>query len=64
MIRIILLFFFVIIFFNTSDIQAEKVEIINKIGTDVITNIDIENEYKYLIALNNNYKSIEKKKNL
>ncbi len=62
MIRIILLFFFVIIFFNTSDIQAEKVEIINKIGTDVITNIDIENEYKYLIALNNNYKSIEKKK--
>ena len=62
--RKLFLFFFVIIFLKVSIIHAEKVEIINKVGTDIITNIDIENEYKYLIALNNNYKSIEKKKNL
>ncbi len=60
--KINLLFLFIIILFNASNIKAEKVEIINKIGTDIITNIDIENEYMYLIALNNNYKSIEKKK--
>ncbi len=60
--RKLFLFFFVIIFLKVSIIHAEKVEIINKVGTDIITNIDIENEYKYLIALNNNYKSIEKKK--
>ncbi len=60
--KILLLFFLITIFLTTSSLRAEKVEIINKIGTDVITNIDIENEFKYLIALNSNYKSIEKKK--
>ena len=60
--KIIFLFFLITIFFTSIDTKAEKVEIVNKIGTDIITNIDIENEYKYLIALNNSYKSIEKKK--
>ena len=60
--KIIFLYFFIITFLNITNIKAEKVEIIDKIGTDIITNIDIENEYKYLIALNNNYQTIEKKK--
>ncbi len=60
--KIVLLFFLITIFLITSYLKAEKVEIINKIGTDIITNIDIENEFKYLIALNSNYKTIEKKK--
>ena len=60
--KIIFLYFLIITFLNITNIKAEKVEIIDKIGTDIITNIDIENEYKYLIALNNNYQTIEKKK--
>ena len=60
--KIIFSYFFIITFLNITNIKAEKVEIIDKIGTDIITNIDIENEYKYLIALNNNYQTIEKKK--
>ena len=56
--KIIFLYFLIITFLNITNIKAEKVEIIDKIGTDIITNIDIENEYKYLIALNNNYQTI------
>ena len=52
-----ILFFFVI-FLN---IYANEVRIVAKIENDIITNIDIENEYKYLITLNNSLKDIEKK---
>ena len=54
--------FFVIILLNSTILKANNVKIITKIGTDIITNIDIDNEYKYLVALNDNYKSIEKNK--
>ena len=52
-----ILFFFVI-FLN---IYANEVRIVAKIENDIITNIDIENEFKYLITLNNSLKDIEKK---
>lgn len=60
--KLFFFYFFVIILFNFTILKANNVKIITKIGTDIITNIDIDNEYKYLIALNDNYKSIEKNK--
>jgi len=60
--KLFFFYFLVIILFNFTILKANNVKIITKIGTDIITNIDIDNEYKYLIALNDNYKSIEKNK--
>ena len=44
--------------------NAESIEskIIHNIENEVITNIDIKNEFKYLIALNNSLKELDKEK--
>ena len=42
--------------------SPKEIKILTKIGDQIITNIDIENEYKYLISLNNDYKKLEKEK--
>ena len=47
--------FFFILFPNSSN---AKIEIKYKIGNEVITNIDIENESKYLIFLRSNLKNL------
>ena len=45
----------------TSIIHAsKKVFIVMKVNNEIITNINIEEEYKYLIALNNDLKKINK----
>ena len=62
MFKKILFYLLIIVFFNFTDLKTNEVKIIDKVGNEVITNIDIDNEYKYLIALNNNYNSIEKEK--
>ena len=58
------IFFFGIIFLLiiSKHIDSKEINIITKIGNQVITNIDIENEYKYLVSLNNDYKKLEKNK--
>ena len=38
--------------------KAEEIKIIKKINNQIITNIDIKNEYNYLVALNNNLKNL------
>ena len=57
MIKIIFIIniFFFILFSNSS---IAKIEIKYKIGNEVITNIDIENESKYLIFLRSNLKNL------
>jgi peptidyl-prolyl cis-trans isomerase SurA len=51
--------------FNYSNLSAiESVKIVLKINNEILTNIDIENEYNYLIALNNDFKNVEKNKAL
>ena len=51
--------------FNYSSLSAiESVKIVLKINNEILTNIDIENEYNYLIALNNDFKNVEKNKAL
>ena len=53
-----LLIFFLCLFFC----KAESIEtkIIHKIQNEIITNIDIKNEFKYLLALNDNLKQLDK----
>lgn len=55
-------FFFTIFFCDLNYLKSKEVKIFKKIGNQIITNIDIENEYKYLISLNNEYQKLEKEK--
>ncbi len=56
--RLVFILFFLIIFDHAY--TSEKIRIIKKVNDKIITNIDIENEYNYLIALNNNLKNLDK----
>ena len=44
--------------------HAESIEskIIHSIGSEIITNTDIKNEFRYLVALNNSLKELDKEK--
>ena len=58
-------FFFLIILFSiilNKPIYSNEVYVVSKVNNIIITNIDVENEYRYLIALNNDLKNIDKKK--
>ena len=54
--------FFIFIFFcsNNSSLLSKEIKIINKINGEIITNIDVEIEHRYLLALNNDLKKISK----
>ena len=45
------------IIFSKTEIETK---IIHNIQNEIITNIDIKNEFKYLLALNNNLKELDK----
>ncbi len=45
-----------------SNVKAIESKIIHNIGNEIITNIDIKREFKYLIALNNSLKKLDKEK--
>ena len=45
-----------------SGVKAIETKIIHNIGNEIITNIDIKREFKYLIALNNSLKELDKEK--
>lgn len=51
---------FILFLFNFNYlIAAENIKIIKKINNEIITNIDIINEYNYLTALNNDLKNLD-----
>ena len=54
--------FFIFIFFcsNNSSLLSKEIKIINKINGEIITNIDVEIEHRYLLALNNDLKKFLK----
>ena len=56
----LLVFIIFLIFFvsQLTLVDANTVKIIKKINNEIITNFDIEKEYSYLIALNNNLKDL------
>ena len=54
------LFFIFLIFFFSFDLKANEVKILAKVNNNIITNIDVKNEYNYLITLNTSLKEINK----
>ena len=54
----------IIIFVQGYLLATENVKIILKINDEIVTNIDIQKEYNYLIALNNDFKEVNKEKAL
>ena len=58
--RIIILFkfFILIIFFSKNSYSVEN-RILLKINNEIITSIDVFNETKYLLAINNKLKTID-----
>ena len=45
-------------------LSSFEVKVLEKINNQIITNVDVENEYKYLSALNVKYKELDKQKRL
>ena len=62
--RIMLKTLLIIIFVQNYLFAIENVKIILKINDEIITNIDVQKEYNYLIALNNDFKEVNKEKAL
>ena len=60
--RLIFFLLITIKFFFVQSAYSLESYVVLKINNNIITNIDIENEYKYLIALNKDLKNIEKKR--
>ena len=56
------IFFILFLISNNTISNANKVFIVTKIDNQVITNVDIEREYRYLIALNSNLEELPRKK--
>ena len=56
--KILLSIIFFLLNFNYT--QAIEIKIIHNIQNEIITNIDIKNEYKYLLALNNKLQELDK----
>ena len=58
------LFLLVIIInlFYSSFANSNEIYVISKVNNQIITNADVNKEYKYLIALNPNLQRVEKKK--
>ena len=54
-----LIFLFILI---CTQVHSIETKIIHYIQNEIITNIDIKNEFKYLVALNNSLKELDKEK--
>ena len=57
-------FFLIIILiynFNSININSKEIIIISKINNEIITNVDLENQIKYLLIINNNIKNLSRK---
>tara|TARA_B100000767_G_scaffold248263_1_gene249069 strand:- start:14 stop:931 length:918 start_codon:yes stop_codon:yes gene_type:complete len=55
----ILIFLLILISVKAQSIETK---IIHNIQNEIITNVDIKNEFKYLVALNNSLRELDKKK--
>ena len=47
-------------FIILSNVSSNEVKIVMKINNEIITNVDIENEYKYLVAINKSLGNLNK----
>ncbi|WP_075521723.1 peptidylprolyl isomerase [Candidatus Pelagibacter communis] len=55
-----IIFFFIIFFIQMYPGNSSEVKIVSKVNNKILTNIDIENESKYLLILNSNLKNLNK----
>ena len=55
-----LLFYFILFFIFNDQTHGLENKILLKIDNEIITSIDVENEYRYLLALNPNIKNLNK----
>jgi peptidyl-prolyl cis-trans isomerase SurA len=56
------LFLFLLLIISFKSNTTENFYIVYKVNNEIITNSDIEKEYKYLVSLNNQLKKLEKQK--
>ena len=56
------IYLFIFLFLFISESKSIETKIIHKIQKEIITNIDIKNELKFLLILNNNLKELDKEK--
>ena len=57
-------FFFIILICNiflSKNIYSYESYVVLKVNNNIITNVDIDNEFRYLIALNKDLKNIDEK---
>ena len=54
--------YFLLFTFSFYSASAIETKIVYNIQNEIITNIDIKNEFKYLLALNNKLEKLDKKK--
>ncbi len=55
------LIFILVFIFNSININTKEIIIISKINNEIITNVDLENQIKYLLITSNNLKDLNKK---
>ena len=55
-----IIFFFIIFLFQINLTNSSEIRIVTKVNNEILTNIDIENESKYLQTLNTNLKNLNK----
>ena len=55
-----IIFFFIIFFFQIYLVNSFEVKIVSKVNNEILTNIDIQNEGKYLLIVNANLKNLNK----
>ena len=48
-------------FFFLKNVSSTEVRIIIKVNEEIITNVDVENEFKYLVTLNKSLGNMNKK---
>ena len=53
---------FLLIFFNFKLLATTSIFVVYKVENEIITNVDIEKESRYLVALNNQLKNLSEKK--
>ncbi len=55
-----IIFFLIIFFFQIYQSNSSEVKIVYKVNNEILTNIDIANEGKYLLIVNTNLKNLNK----
>ena len=61
--KFIFLLVIIINLFYSSFANSNEIYVVSKVNNQIITNTDVNKEYRYLVALNPNLKNIDKIKN-